>query len=59
MHTDSAVAAPLRRAFSPQIIQVLLAVIVGKSILSFQEDEEDHTPSLKRFGFVQTYEAFR
>src|SRR5882672_1668604 len=35
------------------------AVIVGKSILSFQEDEEDRTPSLKRFGFVQTYDAFR
>src|SRR6266446_1448708 len=32
------------------------AVIVGKSILSFQEDEEDRTPSLKRFGFVQTYD---
>ena len=31
-------------------------VIVGKSILSFQEDEEDRTPSLKRFGFVQTYD---
>ena len=29
-------------------------VIVGKSILSFEEDEEDRTPSLKRFGFVQT-----
>jgi hypothetical protein len=25
-------------------------VIVGKSILSFAEDEEDKTPSLKRFG---------
>jgi hypothetical protein len=31
-------------------------VIVGKSILNFQEDEEDRTPSLKRFGFVQTYD---
>jgi hypothetical protein len=31
-------------------------VIVGKSILSFQEDQEDRTPSLKRFGFVQTYD---
>ena len=31
-------------------------VIVGKSILSFQEDEEDPPPSLKRFGFVQTYD---
>jgi hypothetical protein len=31
-------------------------VIVGKSILSFQEDAEDRTPSLKRFGFVQTYD---
>ena len=31
-------------------------VIVGKSILSFQEDEEDRTPSRKRFGFVQTYD---
>jgi len=28
-------------------------VIVGKSILSFDEDEEGKTPSLKRFGFVQ------
>src|SRR5215471_15498312 len=27
-------------------------VIVGKSILSFDEDEEGKTPSLKRFGFV-------
>jgi hypothetical protein len=32
------------------------AVIVGKSIRSFQEDAEDRTPSLKRFGFVQTYD---
>jgi hypothetical protein len=31
-------------------------VIVGKSTLSFKEDEEDRTPSLKRFGFVQTYD---
>src|SRR5262252_4991505 len=31
-------------------------VIVGKSILNFQEDEKDRTPSLKRFGFVQTYD---
>src|SRR5215475_2569471 len=29
-------------------------VIVGKSILSFAEDEEGRTPSRKRFGFVQT-----
>ncbi|MGE3538941.1 MAG: ISKra4 family transposase [Candidatus Tectimicrobiota bacterium] len=29
--------------------------IGGKSILRFQEDEEDRTPSRKRFGFVQTY----
>src|SRR5215510_9526799 len=32
-------------------------VIVGKSILSFDEDEEGKTPSLKRFGFVQTLET--
>ena len=32
------------------------AVIVGKSIRSFQEDAEDRPPSLKRFGFVQTYD---
>ena len=33
-------------------------VIVGKSILSFDEDEEgDKTPSLKRFGFVQTLDT--
>src|SRR6266699_861876 len=32
-------------------------VIVGKSIRSFDEgEEEDRTPSLKRFGFVQTYD---
>jgi hypothetical protein len=29
-------------------------VIVGKSILAFRRDEEDDTPSSKRFGFVQT-----
>src|SRR5919108_578084 len=33
-------------------------VIVGKSILSFEEGEaEDRTPSLKRFGFVQTLDT--
>ncbi len=33
-------------------------VIVGKSIRSFDEsEEEDKTPSLKRFGFVQTLET--
>ena len=32
-------------------------VIVGKSIVSFEEDEEDRTPSLKRFGFVQTLDT--
>ena len=33
-------------------------VIVGKSILSFAEgEEEDRTPSLKRFGFVQTLDT--
>jgi hypothetical protein len=32
-------------------------VIVGKSIRSFDEDEEDKTPSLKRFGFVQTLDT--
>jgi hypothetical protein len=33
-------------------------VIVGKSILSFEEaEEEDRTPSLKRFGFVQTLDT--
>jgi hypothetical protein len=32
-------------------------VIVGKSILSFAEaEDEDKAPSLKRFGFVQTYD---
>jgi hypothetical protein len=33
------------------------AVIVGKSIRSFAEDEEGKTPSLKRFGFVQTLDT--
>jgi hypothetical protein len=32
-------------------------VIVGKSMLSFGEGEADRTPSLKRFGFVQTLET--
>src|SRR4029434_6512570 len=32
-------------------------VIVGKSILSFEEGEEDRAPSLKRFGFVQTLDT--
>jgi len=32
-------------------------VIVGKSILSFEEGEEDRAPSLKRFGFVQTQDT--
>jgi len=32
-------------------------VIVGKSILSFAEAEEERTPSLKRFGFVQTLDT--
>jgi hypothetical protein len=32
-------------------------VIVGKSILSFAEDEEGRTPSRKRFGFVQTLDT--
>jgi hypothetical protein len=32
-------------------------VIVGKSIRSFEEDEEDKMPSLKRFGFVQTLDT--
>ena len=32
-------------------------VIVGKSIRSFAEDEEEKTPSLKRFGFVQTLDT--
>jgi hypothetical protein len=32
-------------------------VIVGKSILRFDEGEEDRTPSLKCFGFVQTLDT--
>src|SRR5499426_1993205 len=32
-------------------------VIVGKSMLSFGEGAEDRTPSLKRFGFVQTLDT--
>src|SRR5262252_9485121 len=32
-------------------------VIVGKSMLSFREGEADRTPSLKRFGFVQTLDT--
>jgi hypothetical protein len=32
-------------------------VIVGKSIRSFAEGEEDRTSSLKRFGFVQTLDT--
>jgi hypothetical protein len=32
-------------------------VIVGKSIRSFEEGEEDRMPSLKRFGFVQTLDT--
>src|SRR5215470_190074 len=32
-------------------------VIVGKSIRSFGEGAEDRTPSLKRFGFVQTLDT--
>ena len=32
-------------------------VIVGKGILSFEEEEEGTTPSLKRFGFVQTLDT--
>ena len=32
-------------------------VIVGKSIRSYAEDEEGKTPSLKRFGFVQTLDT--
>jgi len=32
-------------------------VIVGKSIRSFEEGAEDRTPSLKRFGFVQTLDT--
>jgi hypothetical protein len=32
-------------------------VIVGKSTLSFPEDDDNKTPSSKRFGFVQTLET--
>src|ERR671925_1582499 len=32
-------------------------VIVGKSILAFKRDEEEETPSSKRFGFVQTLDT--
>ena len=32
-------------------------VIVGKSIRGFAEGEEDRTPSIKRFGFVQTLDT--
>jgi hypothetical protein len=32
-------------------------VIVGKSTLSFREDEADQAPSSKRFGFVQTLDT--
>jgi hypothetical protein len=32
-------------------------VVVGKSIRRFDESEEDRTPSLKRFGFVQTLDT--
>jgi hypothetical protein len=32
-------------------------VIVGKSTLSFIEDEDDKAPSSKRFGFVQTLDT--
>ena len=32
-------------------------VIVGKSMLSFGEGAEHRTPSLKRFGFVQTLDT--
>src|SRR6266436_10188278 len=34
-----------------------LEVIVGKSMLRFGEGEEDRTPSLKRFVFVQTLDT--
>src|SRR5207244_12605832 len=34
-----------------------LEVIVGKSRLAFKRDEEDETPSSKRFGFVQTLDT--
>ena len=32
-------------------------VIVGKSMRSFEEGEEERVPSLKRFGFVQTLDT--
>jgi len=32
-------------------------VIVGKSIRCVKEEEEDQTPSIKRFGFVQTLDT--
>jgi hypothetical protein len=32
-------------------------VIVGKSILAFTRDEDEETPSSKRFGFVQTVDT--
>jgi hypothetical protein len=32
-------------------------VIVGKSTLSFGEDQDDQGPSSKRFGFVQTLDT--
>ena len=32
-------------------------VIVGKSMLSFEEGAEERAPSLKRFGFVQTLDT--
>jgi hypothetical protein len=31
-------------------------VIVGKSMLAFRRDDEEDTPSSKRFGFVQTFD---
>jgi hypothetical protein len=31
-------------------------VIVGKSTLAFTRDDEEETPSSKRFGFVQTFD---
>jgi len=35
----------------------LFEVIVGKTTLSFREDEADKAPSSKRFGFVQTLDT--
>ena len=32
-------------------------VIVGKSTLAFTRDEDEETPSSKRFGFVQTVDT--